>query len=63
MTEKPATIFDELTFDDLKIVVIALRKAARTSHPELAVRERDLAYRIARHIPPPFTPEEVEDPT
>lgn len=49
-----------LSMEDARIAVIALRKAARTSHPDLAARERDLAYRIARHIPPPFTPEEVE---
>lgn len=46
--------------DDLRIVVIALRKAARTSHPEMAARERELAYRLVKLIPPPFTPEEVE---
>jgi hypothetical protein len=50
----------ELSMDDLKILVIALRKAAHSSHPEMAHRERDLAYRVAQHIPPPFTPEEVE---
>lgn len=51
---------DDFTVDDLRIIVIALRKAAQISHPELARRERDLAYRIAQRIPPPFTPEEVE---
>ena len=50
----------ELSMEDLRIMVIALRKAAHTSHPEMATRERDIAYRIAQHIPPPFTPEEVE---
>ena len=50
----------DLSMDDLRILVIALRKAARSSHPEMATRERELAHRIAQHIPPPFTPEEVE---
>lgn len=51
---------NDLSMDDLRIIVIALRKAAHTSHPEMAARERELAYRIAKLIPPPFTPEEVE---
>lgn len=57
MTTAPAP---DLSMDDLRIVVIALRKAARTSHPEMAARERELAYRLVKLIPPPFTPEEVE---
>jgi hypothetical protein len=57
MSEKPTP---DLSMDDLRIIVIALRKAAHTSHPEMAIREREIAYRIAKLIPPPFTPEEVE---
>jgi len=55
MTDGP-----DLSMEDLRVIVIALRKAAHTSHPDMALRERELAYRIAQHIPPPFTPEEVE---
>ena len=51
---------NDLSVEDLRIIVIALRKAAQTSHPEMARRERDLAYRLAQQIPPPFRPEEVE---
>jgi len=50
----------DLSMEDLRILVIALRKAAHTSHPEMATRERELAYRIAQFILPSFTPEEVE---
>ena len=56
---EPGAVAPDLSMDDLKVIVIALRKAAHTSHPEMARRERDLAHRIAQHIPPPFTPEEV----
>lgn len=51
---------NDLSIDDLRIIIIALRKAAHTSHPDMAARERELAYRLAKLIPPPFTPEEVE---
>lgn len=51
----------ELTLEEARIVVIALRKAARTSHPILAAAERELAYRLLQQIPPPYTPEETDD--
>lgn len=57
MSTAPAPV---LSMEDLRIIVIALRKAAHTSHPEMARREREIAYRLAQSIPPPFTPEEVE---
>jgi hypothetical protein len=57
MTNAPAP---DLSVDDLVVLVAALRKAARMSHPIMAMRERELAYRLAKLIPPPFTPEEVE---
>jgi hypothetical protein len=48
----------ELSINDLKIIVIALRKAAR--QPDIVSREWALAYRLAKLIPPPFTAEEFE---
>jgi len=54
------TTAPDLSMEDLRIIVIALRKAARTSHPDMAAREREIAHRLAQQIPPPFTPEEVE---
>jgi len=42
----------DLSIEDYRIIVLALRKAAHTSHPDLAARERDLAYRISKYIPP-----------
>jgi hypothetical protein len=52
-----------LSMEDLRVIVIALRKAAdHTPHPDMATRERELAYRIAKMIPPPFTPREIDLP-
>jgi hypothetical protein len=51
---KDARSRPDLSMEDLRVAVIALRKAAQSSHPEMAARERELAYRIAQHIPPPF---------
>src|SRR3954469_19938836 len=51
----------DLSMEDFRITVIALRKAAHTSHPDLAARERDIAYRIARLIPPAFSAEDGAD--
>ena len=50
---------NDLSQEDLRIITIALRKAARTSHPDLAFRERELAYRIAKLIVPPFHIDEI----
>lgn len=57
---KDARLRPDLSMEESRIVVIALRKAAHTSHPDMAAREREIAYRLAQLIPPPFTPEEVE---
>jgi hypothetical protein len=50
----------DLSMPELRIAVIALRKAAHTSHPLMAICERQLAYKFARHLPPSFSVNDLE---
>jgi len=45
---------DTLDVSELMTIVIALSKAATTSHPEMAVRMRAVAFKIRRQMPAPF---------
>jgi hypothetical protein len=49
----------EFSVNELMVIMIALRKSARTSHPLLAIVQRELAYRIAKFVPPPFDKDET----
>lgn len=52
---------DTLDINELKVTVIALLKAAHSApRPEMQVKMRNVAYKIARQIPPPFEVTELE---
>jgi hypothetical protein len=50
----------DLSMEEIRIAWIALRKAARTSHPIIAAAEREIAYKLANLLPPQFTKDETD---
>lgn len=56
-------IGDTLDINEIKVIVIALMKASHNEPlPEMQVKMRDIAYKLARQVPPPFHLNEITPP-
>ncbi len=52
---------DTLDVNEVKLIVIALLKAARDhQHADFQVKMRDVAYKLMRQVPPPLDADEIE---